>query len=95
MTNDGAELAGAPQPREANRRVVDDLVPFGEECLGDTVTSPGLYLAVVQDVAARYTKLPYEHVVRALRRELSGFGDNEETIHALARRIASGHPIAG
>jgi len=52
-------------------------------------TSLGWYLAVVEDVATRYTGLPLEHVLRALRRELRGL-DDEELIQSIGQRISSG-----
>jgi hypothetical protein len=55
----------------------------------------GQYLSVVEDVAARFTGLPLEHVVRALRRELSGLADDEELIQELGRWIASGQMPVG
>ena len=51
---------------------------------------PEEHLSLVEDVAARFAGLPVEHVMRALRRELSGLAVDGELIQTLGRRIASG-----
>jgi hypothetical protein len=84
-TDEAGEVSGGSEPR-----VVDEPAPVAEEGLEDVVASLGQCLSAVEDVAARYTGLPFEHVLRALRRELRGFDAEDQTMRALAERLARG-----
>jgi hypothetical protein len=52
------------------------------------------YMQRVNDVARRFTKLPAEQVLRALRAELAGSDQDEASLADLAGRIARGEFIA-
>jgi hypothetical protein len=90
MTESRADPVEAPPPAESDREL-DRPGPSEKACSDDPLTaSIRDYLALVEDVAVRYARLPVEHVVRALRRQLSGFGPEETEIRALAQRISCG-----
>jgi hypothetical protein len=66
----------------------------GTGTVGDPTLQVLEFVARVNDVAHRFDRLPAEIVLRALRTELGGFGQDDGTLADLAGRISRGEFVA-